>query len=294
MKSTHWDEQLCCVQCHGKLSYKETQLECSDCYLKYEVTPEDVPIMMTPEDRDLFGTVLQTEPIERMKEEYSGRQNRKLASNLLRALYPPEPVYVDPNAPPLPVADNGTNLWLGGGGLKTEGFINIDLSPFYGVDVVAHAARLPIFDCSCDRIACLALLEHVQNPEEVVREAYRVLKPNGLIEVVVPFCHPYHAYPSDFSRFSREGLAILFASFIDVKIGIRTGPTTTILTFMIYYGKLIFPVHCSNPVRRWINRGIMGAFGWVVAPIRYLDHWINRLPEAHVLANHFYVSGRKP
>ena len=66
------------------------------------------------------------------------------------------------------------------------------------------------------------------------------------------------------------------------------------LTFMTYYGKLIFPVHCTNPALRWLNRAIMGSFGWFTAPFRYLDHWLNRLPDAHILANHFYVTARKP
>ena len=294
MRDTRWQEQLCCVRCHGQLIRHETRLECAACSLDYQVTGDGVPIMMTPEDRKLFGVALEGGSTAMMEEQYARRHGRQLGSLLFRALSPPEPVYVDPSAPPLPQAEYGMNLWLGGGGLDTGGFINVDLSPFYGVDIVAHAGRLPFSDGSCDRVACLALLEHVPDPEEVVRESYRVVKPDGLVEAVVPFCHPYHPYPSDFSRFSREGLASLFGDFAEVKIGIRTGPTTTMLTFMTYYGKLIFPVHCANPVRRWFNRGIMGAFGWIAAPFRYLDRWLNRLPDAHVLANHFYVTARKP
>ena len=99
------------------------------------------------------------------------------------------------------------NLWLGAGGLSTGWWINLDIAPFYGVEVVANACRIPFSDNSCDRVACLALLEHVDDPRGVVTEIHRVLKPGGVVDAVVPFCHPYHPFPSDFHRFSKEGLS---------------------------------------------------------------------------------------
>jgi SAM-dependent methyltransferase len=177
--------------------------------------------------------------------------------------------------------------------LQLPGFVNVDVMPIAGVDVVANASRLPFVDNCCDRIACLALLEHVADPDAVIAEMHRSLKPNGDIQVVVPFCHPYHAYPSDYSRFSRERLELLFKQFRDVRIGIRTGPTTTMLTFAVYYSKLIFPVHGGRPLRRSLNRLAAGAIGWAIYPFKFLDAWINRLPHADVLANHLYLTARK-
>src|SRR5262249_42355069 len=100
-------------------------------------------------------------------------------------------------------------------------------------------------------------------------------------------------YPADYSRFSRERLDGMFKQFSNVEIGIRTGPTTTMLTFITYYVKLVFPVHGGNAVRRSFNRIVAGAAGWIMAPFKYLDIWFNRLPDAHVLANHLYVSAKK-
>jgi SAM-dependent methyltransferase len=185
------------------------------------------------------------------------------------------------------------NLYLGAGGLNTGNWINLDIGPFPGVEVVANACRIPFSDNSFDRVACLALLEHVDDPQRVVREIQRVLRPGGVVDAVVPFCHPYHPFPSDFHRFSREGLVNLFGTFENVEIGIRTGPTTTLLTFLTYYWKLIFPMHTPRPIRRWFNRAVLGLWGWTTAPLSRLDKWLNRLPDAHVLANHFYVRGTK-
>jgi SAM-dependent methyltransferase len=244
---------------------------------------------MTPADRRKFNVLLDRKEGRQMQAVYAKRRRR----NWLRRFYPPEPVYVNPQAPPLPVARPGLCLWIGGAGLDLPGFVNLDVAPSAGVDIVANAARLPFTESSCELIACLALLEHVENPEKVVREMHRVLKPGGEAQIVVPFCHPYHAYPADYSRFSREQLQTLFADFRDVEIGIRTGPTTTMLTFLTYYLKLILPVHCGNSFRRAANRLIVGAAGWIMFPLKYLDAWLNYVPDAHVLANHLYVSARK-
>jgi SAM-dependent methyltransferase len=248
---------------------------------------------MTSSDQTRFRELLSRDSGVSMKEQYA-RRKRNRPIGLHRKLYPPEPVFVNPAAPPLPQPTGALSLWLGGAGLHLPGFVNVDVCPAGGVDVIANASRLPFQKDCCDSVACLALLEHVPDPECVVSEMLRVLKPGGETQTVVPFCHPYHAYPADYSRFSKEALKRLFAEYEDVTIGIRTGPTTTLLTFLTYYAKLIFPVHGGVLPVRWFNRFTVGLFGWVIAPLRYLDVVVNRLPDAHVLANHLYVTARKP
>jgi SAM-dependent methyltransferase len=280
------EQQLRCVECYGQLN---SQLSCGQCGTKYERAPTGAPILMTAADRERYGVLLDSERGAQMKATYL----RRRTSNWLRKLYPPQPVYVNPSAPPLPAGRPGMHLWIGGAGLELPGFVNLDVAAVPGVDLVANAARLPFLPASLDSIACLALLEHVPDPDRVVAEMFRVLKPGGEAQVVVPFCHPYHAYPADYSRFSRERLADMFADFAKVEIGIRTGPTVTMLTFLTYYLKLILPVHGGSSIRRGINRLIVGAIGWAIVPLKYLDIWLNRLPGADVLANHFYVVARR-
>jgi SAM-dependent methyltransferase len=280
------EQQLCCVECYGFL---DSELRCGGCGAKYDRASTGAPILMTPQDRALFGSLLNREAGVQMQAEYSRRKTR----DWIRKLYPPAPVFVNPDAPPLPFGRPGVNLWIGGAGLELPELINLDVAPATGVNVVANAARLPFAPSSFDSIACPALLEHVADPERVVAEMHRVLKAGGEVQVVVPFCHPYHAYPADYSRFSRERLANLFSGFQKVEIGIRTGPTTTMLTFLTYYLKLLLPVHCDNAFRRAANRLIVGAAGWAMLPFKYLDLWLNRLPSAHVLANHLYVVARR-
>ena len=88
---------------------------------------------------------------------------------------------------------------------------------------------------------CDAVLEHVRNPALVMSEIRRVLAPGGYAHLVVPFCHPFHEYPRDFRRFTRDGLRELAGPMEIVAEGWRTGPTATLLVFVIEYVKLLFP-----------------------------------------------------
>jgi SAM-dependent methyltransferase len=229
-----------------------------------------------------------------MTVEYERRTHNGFLERLGRMFRPPLPVYTNPKAPPLPQPKGELSLWIGGGGLHLPGFVNIDLAETEGVNLLANASRLPFQSNCCDSIACPALLEHVTDPERIISEMLRVLKPGGEIHAVVPFCHPYHGYPRDYTRYSRDGLTGLFAAYDDVQIGIRTGPTTTLLTFLTYYFKLFFPVHGGSTLRRGFNQTVVGAFGWIIAPFKYLDIVLNKRPSADILANHFYITARKP
>jgi len=281
------ERQLRCVECCG--GELNSELACRRCGKQYERAATGAPILMTAEDRQWYRVWLDSENGGRMQASYEARRNE----NWRRKLRPPEPVYVNPLAPALPAPKPGTHLWIGGAGLDLPAFINLDVAPVAGVDVVANAAHMPFATAYFDSVACLALLEHVPDPDRVVAEIFRVLRPGSEVQVVVPFCHPYHAYPADFSRFSRERLAAMFAGFANVEIGIRTGPTVTMLTFLIYYLKLIMPVHGGSWIRGNLNRVVVGGICWMIAPLKYLDVWLNRLPNAYVLANHLYVLARR-
>lgn len=289
---TAWKAALRCPECRNVLRWGEEPC-CTACGARFELTSAGVPVLLTAEDRARFAPLLAEASGLHMEELYLRRARSDWRARIVRALSPPLPVYHNPAEPPLPAAEGGLNLVLGGGGSRTPGFVNVDLAPFFGVDLVANASRLPFAENSCDRIACDALLEHVADPVEVVAEIRRVLKPGGYVRAVVPFCHPWHGFPADYQRYSRQGLRWLFRDLECVSEGIRTGPTTTLLTHMTYYAKLMFPVHGGNALRRWMNRAVVAAWAWGTAPLRYLDVWLNRLPEAHVLANHIFLIAKK-
>jgi ubiquinone/menaquinone biosynthesis C-methylase UbiE len=56
---------------------------------------------------------------------------------------------------------------------------------------------MPLANGSVGSSECDAVLEHATDPSRAVAEMSRILRPGGLLHVVVPFCHPFHAYPRD-------------------------------------------------------------------------------------------------
>lgn len=179
------------------------------------------------------------------------------------------------------------NLYIGGAATTVPGYINLDLFSLPGVDVAGNAELLPFPDTVFTRIECDAVLEHVENPESVMREMERVLAPGGFLHLVTPFCHPFHEYPRDFRRFTIDGLVQLAGPGFDViHSGWRTGPTATMLVFTLEYTKLMFP---WRPARALVH----GVLGWLLFPLRYLDIPLRRSSRASRISNHCYVWLRK-
>jgi SAM-dependent methyltransferase len=78
------------------------------------------------------------------------------------------------------------------------------------IQIFSPIHDIPRPDDSFDAIVCIAVLEHVVNPAECVGEMFRVLKPGGRIVASVPFMQPEHKVPTDYQRYTRDGLAQLF------------------------------------------------------------------------------------
>jgi SAM-dependent methyltransferase len=177
-------------------------------------------------------------------------------------------------------------LYVGGAGSFVDGYVNLDLYPLQGVNVVGDAQCLPFASGVFQRVECDAVLEHVENPEKVVREIERVLVPGGFAHIVTPFCHPFHEYPRDFHRFTLDGLKEMAGDLQVVAEGWRTGPTATMLIFLLEYVKLWLP---WRPWRILAH----GVLGWILFPLRYLDLLMFRSVRVGRIGNHCYVWFRK-
>jgi SAM-dependent methyltransferase len=79
-------------------------------------------------------------------------------------------------------------------------------------DVINYAESLPFADRSFDTILCTEVLEHTQQPFQVMQEFTRVLKPGGHLLLSVPFIYPVHEEPHDYWRFTNYGLAAICES----------------------------------------------------------------------------------
>ncbi len=77
------------------------------------------------------------------------------------------------------------------------------------IDVWSPLHDIPFDDGWFDAIICNAVLEHVENPEEIVAEFARVTRPGAILYLCVPFMQPEHLDPTDFQRYTQDGLATL-------------------------------------------------------------------------------------
>ena len=82
------------------------------------------------------------------------------------------------------------------------------------------------FDNNCfSYVISTEVLEHVFDPQKLLSEMARVLKPGGSILVTMPFVWPEHEIPFDSQRFTRYKLLQIFkeVGFVDITISERAG-----------------------------------------------------------------------
>ncbi len=118
-------------------------------------------------------------------------------------------------------------------GFGAESVVNYDIQPGISGAITGSLAKMPFAPDSFDTIFCNAVLEHVPAIDRVMQELTRVLKPGGMMIVSIPFLQPYHQCPTDFRRYTREGL---------VELGELHGLTC----------KEILPVHSITQTLGWI------------------------------------------
>lgn len=85
-------------------------------------------------------------------------------------------------------------------------YVGLDVHAGEHVDVVADADVLPFDDGSFDVVVSTQMLEHVPDPARVVSEAHRVLRPGGVLLLSTHGTTLYHPVPTDFWRWTQEGL----------------------------------------------------------------------------------------
>ena len=177
-----------------------------------------------------------------------------------------------------------------GSGVKrfAEHCINVDLFPFPAVDLVADLHSLPFKDNVFSGVICDQVLEHVEDPQSICRELMRVTKPGGTIYAASPFLFPWHPSPSDFTRWTIEGLEHLFPDCEVVERGIVAGPWSAFTAFHAAFFATILSFGSKK-----IQTILQYVFLVLFFPLKFLDVIFSRFPGAELCAANFFIIVRK-
>lgn len=90
---------------------------------------------------------------------------------------------------------------------RAERYVGLDLAggvyaTHHRPDLLWDGRTVPLDDASVDCALAMEVLEHCPDPEVVLAEACRVLRPGGLLFFTVPFLWPLHDVPYDEYRYT--------------------------------------------------------------------------------------------
>lgn len=225
-----------------------------------------------------------------------GRSWKEVAKRALGRFYPIAVTVLSPvKATPFvkrflsdfdPRSDIIVNL---GAGLTSyrEGIINVDLSRYPTLDVVANAEKLPFETSSVNAVLTVAMLEHVPRPAQIVREINRILKPDGQALCFIPFLQGIHGSPSDFQRYTPNGLRELFKDFEVLTIEVGAGPTSSLIWVLQEW--LAIALSFGSRRLYWTWYFLLFA----LTPLKFLDIVLVRHPMATQIASGFVIKVRK-
>jgi len=136
--------------------------------------------------------------------------------------------------------------------------------PYDKLSFISDLVKIPVKAESYDLVFCSQTLEHVPDPQLLLSELYRVLKPGGKLWLSVPFFYAEHEIPYDYYRYTRYGIAYLFE-----KVGIQIESITWLegyygtLAYQLWVGATALPVKAGDYGGKLVG-GIMAFFSWFI------------------------------
>ena len=176
---------------------------------------------------------------------------------------------------------------------KTTEYVGCDIvqSDLQKVDVLCEANNIPLADNSFDTAFSTQTIEHVEDHQGLVNEAYRLLKPGGHFIVSGPMYWHLHEEPYDFFRFTKYGFTYIFekAGFEIVEIipnggAWATAGQTLIHSFLLSKSKNFF-IHTSRFLFHRLR------IYWLM---NVFFSWLDKIDYNPVNTLNYVVIGKKP
>jgi SAM-dependent methyltransferase len=189
---------------------------------------------------------------------------------------------------PIVLSIGGGDGGIGIDNLKDPRFriINTDVIVGPGVDYAVDAHSLPFPDGVFDLVIAQAVLEHVADPVQCVKEIHRVLRPNGLVFAETPFMQQVHLGRYDFTRFTHLGHRRLFREFHEIESGQVASAATALAWSLTGFFTSFTNTRKGRQIVYFCGRVL---FGW----LKYLDPIVVRCAGSWDAASAFYFLGSR-
>ena len=183
-------------------------------------------------------------------------------------------------------------------GVEHEGtFSATSASHTAGPDVFYDGASLPFEDASFDTVLSVQVLEHTSDPQHLLDEMSRVLRPDGLLILNAPFSFRLHEEPHDYFRYTPHGLRVMCQRARLEVIGVqRQGgfgsvvghKLNSLLAFRLAraqglgqsLGKLGHESEAHAPPRFWLLPVVVPTMVMITAGARLFDRFVTESTEA--------------
>ena len=183
----------------------------------------------------------------------------------------------------------GKTLNIGSGpNIIASDVVNVDIHPYKGVTIVADVHAVPLASGSVSRIISNTVFEHLHDPYAAAKEMYRLLEDGGTAYIAVPFLYPFHSSPSDYFRFTTEGIKELFSDFEVVEIGVRAGPFSALNAHINHLFAAVLSF--GSPL---LHSLILNLVMFITFPIKLPDLVFNRWPGSDTVAALLYCVVKK-
>jgi len=179
------------------------------------------------------------------------------------------------------------NIGSGSRRLDTE-MLNLDLLVGEEVDIQGDLLHLPIKDAIVETVVCTGVLEHVSDPHKAVEEIHRVLKFRGRVFLEIPFMQTVHASPTDFYRWTPDGIRQLMRTFNVIEFHVVAGPASAFAWQFQETMAMLFSLN-SNVLYKIGLR----VFGWLAVPLSWLDILLEWNPMAWRAASGYALTAVK-
>jgi uncharacterized protein YbaR (Trm112 family) len=292
------EELFRCPLCRGELGRGEDQFRCvnSECRKEYPII-NGIPVLLNEESSvfsisDFFrqrGTYFHLaenklrKTLEQMlpaiSKNIKGKENyHKLVELLISKFAHARALIVGGS-----IVGQGMEILSGNVSLE---LVETDVSFGPHTMLICDAHDIPFEDQSFECVILQAVLEHVVDPYRCVEEAYRVLKPEGIVYAETPFIQQVHGRQYDFTRFTYLGHRRLFRKFTEIESGAVCGPGMALAWSYRYF-------LLSFTTSKYL-RALLSAFAQFTSfYLKYFDHYLISKPATLDAASGFYFMGTK-